>query len=143
MTSSPVWDPHPDDGGPEGVRTRAFAAALRDAMSSQGVTQTDLAKRLDLRSQGTISGWINAVAEPPYETVFAIEKVLGVRPGSLSRYLGYLPVSASKVTVDVERAINEDPFLSKEAKAHLLGAYRLVKGRRTAGVARGRPPKER
>src|SRR5688500_13111052 len=45
-------------------------------------------------SESAVSQWITGTNEPTRRKVFAIEKALGVQPGTLSRHLGYLPVDA-------------------------------------------------
>lgn len=58
-----------------------FAAAVAE-LSGESVTES------------AVSLWLGAKSEPSRRKVFAMERVLGVPPGALSRHLGYLPVEA-------------------------------------------------
>jgi transcriptional regulator with XRE-family HTH domain len=109
-------------------RRRAFGDALREAMSVQKMRQDDLASILGVR-QPTVSGWINAISPPDSsEIVFAIEKALKLRPGALSRHLGFLPVEAVKTSTSVRAAVMDDPALSADEKSMLLAAYEAAAG---------------
>lgn len=95
---------------------------------AQQLRQADLAERLtsDLGqkvTQANVSQWVNGDHEPPRRMVFAIERCLDLKPGALSRVLGYLPVNARAVTT-VEDALAADPRLSPEAQSLLRATYR-------------------
>lgn len=115
-----------DDDTPE-ARRAAFAKALSTLMAARGVTQSELAAKINVSAQSSVSAWKLGQAEPERETVFAIERALGVRPGHLSRHLGYLPVTASKVKISTtEEAILADPALDDNAKQIVLSTYRAI-----------------
>ena len=104
-------------------RQRAFGNALREALAVQKMTQGDLAEVLGVR-QPTVSGWINGISPPDsVDQTFAVERALKVRPGSLSRHLGYLPPEAVKNVATVRAAVMEDPTLSADEKSMILAAY--------------------
>jgi transcriptional regulator with XRE-family HTH domain len=77
-------------------------------------------------TQSSVSGWINGKYEPAADTVFAIERALGVDPGHLSRPLGYLPVEPAAPTVSVESAVAQCGLLDDEEKAALVAMYRVL-----------------
>lgn len=118
-------------------RLAAFGDALGAAMSAAGVTQVELAADLKT-TQSAVSAWVTGKSEPddPY-AVFAVERAVKVRPGSLSRFLGYLPPEAVKVSASLEEAIDGDPYLDADARELLLNTYRtLSKSRRGRGQRR-------
>lgn len=119
-------------------RRRAFGAALDNLMAAHGTTQQDLGAKIGISSQSSISAWKDGKTEPDRELVFRIERVMGVRPGHLSRHLGYLPLSATKIVDQTtEEAIVNDPALDDMGRKVLLSSYRtLIEGNRPK---RGRP----
>jgi transcriptional regulator with XRE-family HTH domain len=114
-------------------RRKQFGRLLADALKARGMKQEGLASMLGT-TQSSVSGWINAKYEPAADTVFAIERMLGVDPGHLSRPLGYLPVEPVARTVSVESAIAQSPLLDDEEKAALVAMYRVL-ANRSAGSA--------
>jgi transcriptional regulator with XRE-family HTH domain len=111
----------PDPAGLK-KRMRAFGDALAQAIAAHGYSQETFAKKVGI-AQGTVSGWITAVNEPRYETVFAIEQAIPVKPGMLSRHLGYLPIDAVKSVADVRAALREDPGLTDVQRDTLQRIY--------------------
>ncbi len=49
-------------------------------------------------SQQQVSFWLSGQQEPNPRQAFAIERALGLRPGSLSHLLGYVPVLRTEET---------------------------------------------
>lgn len=70
-----------------------------------------------------VAQWINGETEPARSYVFAAERVLELRPGTLSRCLGYLPLSAKPCNGVID-AIDADPKLTSKARDILRSAYR-------------------
>lgn len=105
----------------------AFGEAARAALMAKGVTLAQLAEAMtelgNKTSQPQLSQWINGKHEPPRRMVFAMERALRLRPGALSRTLGYLPILAKPVTTVLD-AIEADPRLSDEGKTAVLLMYR-------------------
>lgn len=109
-----------------------FQAALIRRLDDLGRSQTWLAVevakeegRPDPYSQAHIADWLRGRRTPnPYQ-VFALERALGVPPGSLSRLLGYLPADAV-ASVGVEDAITADPTLSSQHRDAVLALYRAL-----------------
>jgi hypothetical protein len=112
--------------------------ALRMALESVGRSQSWLGAevahsegRADPYSQAVVSDWLNGVVDLPPHRLFIIERVLGKKPGSLSRIAGYLPLDARSV-VTVPDAIAVDNTLTEEGRHVVLAAYRSA-----ASFARG------
>jgi len=119
-------------------RRLGFGRALSDALKVRTMKQEELAGLLGT-TQSSVSGWVNGKYEPAAATVFAMERVLDLDPGSLSRPLGYLPVDPQSRSVTVEGAIAQSQ-LDDEDKAALAAVYRaLLKGRGPAGAGGERP----
>jgi len=101
----------------------AFSAALRAAMAAAGINEVaDLARRgqaagIDRHLQ-TFNTWANG-AEPSRGEVLALEMLLGVEPGHLSRHLGWVPVFADP-NVTIEQLILAEPDLTDAQKQALL-----------------------
>lgn len=79
----------------------SFGDALRAARVGRKLSQQHLAGEVG-KSQSAVSQWEDNLATPEPETVFGIERCLGMAPGALSRTLGYLPLDA--VELDTETA---------------------------------------
>lgn len=125
------------DGELVAARRQAFGEALSHVMAAGGWTQDALAEAVGLR-QGTVSAWIGGKAQPDsIDMAFRVEKLLGQRPGALTRHLGYLPPEAVKAVCTVESAITEDGALTEPEKQMLLGAYRAAMASKVN--RRGRP----
>jgi transcriptional regulator with XRE-family HTH domain len=129
------------EGAPERQKVRLlFGEALAAALYASGRTQEELAIHVD-RRQSTVSNWASGKNEPDPWFVFEAEKFLGARPGSLSRFLGYVPIEAATIAGGVEEAINGDPRLPASQRAILIRSYheyldmgwRLRAGRRPKG----------
>jgi len=80
---------------------------------------------VDSYAQQQVSQWIHETVRPNVHQLRAMEKVLGFRPGTLSRRFGYVP-SEARSNRTVEEAIKGDDRLSREAKRMLLEAYRAA-----------------
>ncbi len=106
-------------------RGRAFGRAVAEALAVRGLKQIDIATALNT-TQSTVSAWINARAEPDADTVFALEGVLDMAPGVLSRNLNYLPLSAVDAPPDVEDAIARSPKLDEDGRKLTLITYRTM-----------------
>lgn len=100
-------------------RTR-FGAALSEALHVNELTQAEFADLLGTR-QHTISAWTTGTALPAdVESVFRLEQVLGLRPGHLSRHLGFRP--ATKLAV--LDAMADDDQIDGSAKRLLTATYK-------------------
>lgn len=115
--------------GRDAKNPAAFGEALRRALADRGMTQQELAHCIGLSSQSVVSQWLSGTHEPSPQRVFAVERTLVLRPGQLSRLLGYLPVGAVPA-VDVESAVKADPQLTAQQREAVLAVYRVLRGRR-------------
>lgn len=105
-------------------RTR-FANALAEAMRVRELTQAELGELLDQMRQSSISAWTTGNALPPdVETVFRLEHVLKLRPGHLSRHLGFLPITKLPQVATVTDAVLADDRLDDSAQRILLATYK-------------------
>lgn len=85
------------------------------------MSQTALAGVLG-RAQNTVSTWVSGDAAPAPEVVFDVEDHLGLRPGTLSRHLGYVPAPVGDgAVVD---AVEADPRLTDDQRDRLIGLFR-------------------
>jgi hypothetical protein len=96
-----------------------YARALAWVLDQRGVSHRELAERLGWKNHTRIYNWLNLKSEPFPWQVFAIERAVGVPPGTLSLTLGYLPPearSASGAAVSFDDALEGHPFLTPQAK---------------------------
>jgi hypothetical protein len=63
--------------------------------------------------------------EPNPRQAVAIEQALGVRPGTLTQLLGYLPVDAKPIQ-SVREAIEADPGLDELGRAAMSSTYQAL-----------------
>lgn len=117
--------------------------AIQKALDASPLSQREFAievarfEGVEPYTQQTIAGWLAGVKRAQFtpRRVFAIEKALKLRPGTLSKIEGYIPAD-STVVVTVEEALEADPDISSE-QAALLGAQ-LVEARRLTRERRAR-----
>lgn len=64
-----------------------------------GTSQAQLARRLGVSPQ-LVSDWKRGRRTPSPDQLFAIERALDVKPGQLSRHLGYVPTDAEAAAID-------------------------------------------
>lgn len=97
----------------------AFARALAEARRRAGLSQSEIENRTGgLVGQNTVSLWEDGRRPQKPAQVFAVERALGLPPGSLSAYLGYLPTELYRV--GIEAAIALDDTLDERARQSLL-----------------------
>jgi hypothetical protein len=97
---------------------KVFGRALEVQLAGrpQGQFGGEVAKqegRSQHYSQQQVSNWVQG-NEPNPRQAIAIEKALGVRPGTLTRLLGYLPLDA-RTTKTVNEAVAADPSLESDS----------------------------
>jgi transcriptional regulator with XRE-family HTH domain len=68
-----------------------FGLALRAARVAKSLTQNDIAEAIS-KDQSVVSSYERGDAEPPRPIIAALELLVDLEPGGLSRYLGYIPV---------------------------------------------------
>lgn len=104
---------------------RVFAAALAQARQGLGLSQARLAERLGM-GQSAAWSWEQGEVEPSPEIVFALERELELDGGSLSRHLGYLPLSAGDPRPSALAGIAADPDLDENGRRLLIALYREI-----------------
>lgn len=110
-----------------GEDRETFGRELRAARKAKGMTQTDLANLVGV-SQPAIAGYELATSAPGVQETFALENALEVKPGALSKHLGFLPAEALRGGVSsVRRAIEEDPALDPADRKALLATYERLR----------------
>lgn len=100
----------------------AFRDALDRALT--GKSQVEVARRAGI-APSTISTWLSGGGAKPAQ-VFAVENALSLRPGRLSRHLGYLPVG-QRDDCDITEAIEADSELDRESKDAMLALYKALR----------------
>lgn len=115
---------------------RAFGRAVRQRLEDLGRSRAWLGQQVAAIELGdgarpytasAVTMWVNGDTEPTRPKVWAIEKALNARPGSLSRLLGYLPLDAKPVA-SVPAAIESDARLDAEGRRVLMAVYRVLTG---------------
>jgi hypothetical protein len=112
---------------------RSFAEALAMYLQRATMRPADLMRALQADGfparQSSVSHWTTGQAEPVRHVVYAMERLLNLQPGLLSRHLGYLPTFAVSIApVDVETALLADDLLSPDQRQLLLATYRTLIG---------------
>jgi hypothetical protein len=101
----------------------AFGEALMSALMGKGLRPPDLlpvTNAANREAAGRVANsWINGKTEPSRPTVTAIESLLDLDPGTLSRHLGWLPVGAPEIP-DPEAAVIAYPHYTGEQRRVLL-----------------------
>lgn len=122
-----------DGAWSEGCR-KAFGAALAKRRKELALSQTALGRALGGVGQSAISQWERGDIQPRPEYVYAVEKALGLAPGTLSRTLGYLPPTRPPKSGPggVREAIRRDPLLTSKEKRSLVSLYDSLTAGRSA-----------
>ena len=112
---------------------RNFAEALTMYLARANMRPADLMRALQAEGfpahQASMSHWTKGQAEPVRHVVYAMELLLNLQPGLLSRHLGYLPTFAVSIApVDVETALLADDRLTPDQRQLLLATYRTLIG---------------
>lgn len=109
--------------------TEELVAAIRRELESKGRTQSWLAAEIariegrpDPYSQALMSEWLKGRSKMNPDQVFACERALSLRPGSLSRLLGYLPTT-SRSARSVPEAIAAEPRLTTSGRRILTAVF--------------------
>lgn len=104
-----------------------FAQVLEQVLQGSGITQSELARRLDVTSSA-VNLWVRGSNLPSRENIERIEDELAVDPrGSLLTAAGYSTERDDRPTV--ESLIRSDPGLDPEDKRVLLRIIRLARER--------------
>jgi transcriptional regulator with XRE-family HTH domain len=117
---------------PARERRQQFGAALAEARKLAGLTQRQLAERVDV-VQSVVSSWETGERAPDqFDIVFEVEDALDLSPGRLSAHLGFLPITldGESAPLTATDGITADPDLDIAAKRSLLESVKAFKGRR-------------
>jgi transcriptional regulator with XRE-family HTH domain len=120
---------------PDPIERLKFAEALRKAVADAGISQRELARRLEV-SQASVSQWVHGQTVPRPAMAVRLEHELGREPGSLLIPLGYVVVDPQGRPVGVPEAVTKDPRLGNREREILLSLYR------TLVEQRGREPRQ-
>lgn len=103
------------------------------------MSQKALGEALGGLSQAAVGGWVGGESEPSPARVFAIEEILELPPGHLSKLLGYLPPSAvGGPDATFGELVAADPLLDDSQKRGILALYREFTARPPGGPGRPR-----
>lgn len=108
--------------------TSAFGQRLRAEREATEPRLSQRALGMKLNPQVTgqaVAAWEDGTTVPGPSMVFLLERCLELEPGSLSRYLGYLPVGAEP-PADVVAALRADPRLDDDRRELMVTTYRLA-----------------
>jgi transcriptional regulator with XRE-family HTH domain len=106
--------------------TENFTDALTRAMDQARVNQSELGRAAGA-APAMLSAWLSGrTANPEPQKVFAVERALRLRPGALSRHLGYVPADPNPPDIDVRAAIDADPRLTDKSKSALSLLYDVL-----------------
>lgn len=106
----------------------AFARALQTALRAEGVANAELGRRVG-RTGESVRQWLLGASEPEPWLVFRVEAELRLRPGALSRHLGYVPAGSAQPAPSVLDALAADATLDEESRATLAMLWRTLAGR--------------
>lgn len=108
--------------GPDPARLAAFGDALDQALRAADITPAVVGAHVGV-TDDAIRKWAKGQVEPPPWRVFAVERLLELAPGELSRHLGFVPVGVASVFA----AIDADEALSERDRKVVRAAYRAVR----------------
>lgn len=103
-----------------------FGRALRAAYEAVGLSQVELARRLQERGwvrvdQSTVSKWVRGVSMPPLEVLPDVDAACGQARGYVLRLAGYVE---DPDPTDVLAVIDADDQLTPEMKQSLKLTYK-------------------
>ena len=114
---------------PNPVERQKFAEALQKAVAEVGISQRELARRLEV-SQASVSQWLHGQTTPRPAMAVRLERELGRDPGSLLVPLGYVVVDPKGRALGVPEAIANDPLLGPREREVLQDVYRALVNQR-------------
>jgi transcriptional regulator with XRE-family HTH domain len=120
---------------PNPAERQKFAEALQKALAEVGISQRELARRLEV-SQASVSQWLHGQTTPRPAMAVRLERELRRKPGSLLIPLGYVVVDPKGRPLGVPDAIAKDPLLGPREREILQDIYRALVNQR------GRDPRQ-
>jgi transcriptional regulator with XRE-family HTH domain len=112
---------------PEDDEQRPLLDAIRAALEERNLSQRELGAAVahiegqPAYPQSTVGAWLQGKAYLRPSRVFAIERVMGMRPGTLAKLDGYLPLTSTAPPTTVEEALAADPDITS-SQAVMLAA---------------------
>ncbi len=112
-----------------------FRRTLVETRTRRRLSQRDLGKAAGV-SKAAVSQWEVGRSLPVPAKVPNLERALELEPGTLSRLLGYLPITSGddKTTLDVIEAIRRDARLGEHGQELLIAMYRQLVRQHEAGA---------
>lgn len=108
-----------------------LSEVFRQTYEAAGLSQVDIAEALGV-DQPTVSKWARGMRRPPLDALPIVERMAGLRAGTILRRAGYVDDGPC----DVLAAIDADPDLDEEARTAIRIMYRVsVAAGRTAAPA--------
>ena len=112
----------------------ALLEAITDALTQSGMTQGEFGAAVARHEgpdvpayrQQTVAGWLTAKAYLAPARIFAMEKALALRPGTLSQLEGYVPNELTHAGA-VTKALVADPDLTDSQVTLLEGAVEAMR----------------
>jgi transcriptional regulator with XRE-family HTH domain len=102
----------------------ALASAITEAKQHAGLSQREIGRRIGV-DQTVVSTWVRGTATPSVERIVALDRLFGLRPGTLLERAGLVEPRTT------EEAISAEPAIAVGDK-NLLQAM-VAARRRTAG----------
>lgn len=117
----------------------AFGRAFRDAYERAGLTQTQLAERLQAAGwvkvdQSQVSKWCRGVSVPPIEVLPDVDRACNRPLGYVLEIAGFVDAPALVARADLLRRTEPDPDDADEMRLWSLSSY--SEGERRALIAR-------
>jgi transcriptional regulator with XRE-family HTH domain len=111
-TESGEAEPAPRDdpaeaSGPVDSTPSALADAIRDAKQQAGLSQSEIGRRIGV-DQTVVSTWARGAAIPSVERILALDRLFGLRPGTLLERAGLVEPRTTEEAIASEPAIDDD-----------------------------------
>jgi transcriptional regulator with XRE-family HTH domain len=103
---APGDDP-PETSGPADSTPSALADAIRDAKQQAGLSQSEIGRRIGV-DQTVVSTWARGAAIPSVERILALDRLFGLRPGTLLERAGLVEPRTTEEAIAAEPAIDDD-----------------------------------
>jgi transcriptional regulator with XRE-family HTH domain len=104
---------HPSEEGPAEASApvdstpSALADVIRDAKQHAGLSQSEIGRRIGV-DQTVVSTWARGAAIPSVERILALDRLFGLRPGTLLERAGLVQPRTTEEAIAAEPAIGDD-----------------------------------
>ena len=108
-------------------RREEFRRVLKEARTEHRLSLAALGRAAGV-SKSAVAQWENGRSLPVPTKVLDLERALELKPGTLSRLLGYLPITTGddKTGIDVIEAIRRDTRLGEDGQELLITMYQQL-----------------